>query len=161
MLAAAEPHTVHGVILAATFVTSPHASLACLRFAVCPPLVAAFRLARRLPVWLMRSRDDPLRIAKRETWSRVSAHVLAARARSVLHADTRETLGRCRQPVLSLTYAADDVVPARCSAAIGRHCPHARHVALPGSHFAMFTDPGATVAEVVRFIEVDCAPLRV
>jgi pimeloyl-ACP methyl ester carboxylesterase len=158
MLATAEPRRVRGVILAATFARSPSGPLALLRFAVRPPLVAAIRFARRLPIWILRPRHDALRIAKRQTWSRVSARGLAARARAALGADMRENLSDFRQPLLCVTYAADHVVPPWCAEEIRRHCAHARCVTLRGGHLAMFSDPGPLAAEIVRFVEVDCAP---
>jgi pimeloyl-[acyl-carrier protein] methyl ester esterase len=161
MLAAAEPRKVRGVILAATFASSPNAPLTRLRFVVRTPLVAVLRFARRLPIWMLRPRQDALRIAKQETWTRVSARGLAGRARAALGADMRETLGRCRQPFLCVTYDADDVVPPWCADEIRGHCTHARRVTLPGGHLAMFSDPGLLAAEIVRFVEVDCAPAGV
>lgn len=158
MLAAAEPRKVRGMILAATFVSSPSLPLARLSFAVRTPLVAVLRLARRLPIWILRPREDALRIAKQETWSRVSAHGLAGRARAALGADVREVLSRCQQPLLWITYDADDVVPTWRADEIRRYCIHARSVTLPGEHLAMFRDPESLAAEIVRFVEVDCAP---
>jgi pimeloyl-ACP methyl ester carboxylesterase len=157
MLAAAEPRKVRGMILAATFVSSPNLPLARLRFAVRTPLVAMLRLARRLPIWMLRPQHDALRAAKQETWSRVSARGLAARARAALGADVRETLSQCRQPLLWVTYDADDVVPLWGADEIRRYCIHARNVTLPGDHLAMFHDPESLATEVVRFVEVDCA----
>ena len=161
MLAAAEPRKVRDIILAATFVSSPSRRLAHVRFAVRTPLVAVLRFARRLPFWTLRPRRDTLRIAKQETWSRVSAHSLASRARAALAADMRETLRRCGQPLLCVTYDADDVVPPWCADDIRRHCIHARRVTLHGGHLAMFSDPGPLAAEIARFVDVDCAPAGV
>jgi pimeloyl-ACP methyl ester carboxylesterase len=161
MLAATEARRVRGVILAATFASSPSAPLALLRFAVRTPLVAVLRFARRLPIWILVPQRNALRIAKRETWSRVSAHGLAARARAALGADMRETLMRCGQPLLCVTYDMDRVVPPWCADEIQRHCMRARRVTLPGGHLAMFGDPGPLAAEIVRFVEVDCAPASV
>jgi pimeloyl-ACP methyl ester carboxylesterase len=157
MLAAAEPRRVQGMILAATFVSSPSLLLARMRVAVRTPLVAAIRLTRRLPIWILRSQQDALRIAKQETWSRVGARELAARARAALAADVRDALSRCQQPVLSVTYDADEVVSPRCGDEIRRYCTHARHVTLPGGHLAVFHDPEPLAAQIVRFVEVDCA----
>jgi len=157
LLAASEPRKVRGVILAATFASSPGGSLTHLRFAVRTPLVAVLRFARRLPIWILRPRRDALRIAKQETWSRVSARALATRARAALGADMRETLRRCGQPLLCVTYDADDVVPARCADEIQGHCTQARRITLPGGHLAMFSDPEPLAAAIVRFVEVDCA----
>lgn len=161
ILAAAEPRKVRGVILAATFVSSPSYRLGPLRFAIRAPLVALVRTARRLPVWTLHPLRDALRTAKRETWSRVSSRGLAGRARAALGADMREALTRCEQPLLCVTYDADDVVPPRCADEIRRHCAHARRVTLPGGHLAMFSDPGPLAAEIVQFVETDCAPVLV
>ena len=73
----------------------------------------------------------------------------------------REALTRCEQPLLCVTYDADDVVPPRCADEIRRHCAHARRVTLPGGHLAMFSDPGPLAAEIVQFVETDCAPVLV
>ena len=156
MLAAAEQQKVRGVILVATFASSPNGRLSRLRFFVRTPLVAVLRFARRLPIWTRRPREDRLRIAKEETWSRVSARNLAGRARAALGADLCETLSRCIQPLLCVAYDADDVVPLQCADEIRRHCRHARCVILPGGHLAMFSDPGPLAAEIVRFVEMDC-----
>jgi pimeloyl-ACP methyl ester carboxylesterase len=158
MLAAAEPRKVQGLILAATFASSPSGPLTRLRFVIRTPLVALLRFARRLPTWIRCPPQDALRIAKRETWSRVSSYGLAGRARAALGADACETLRRCDQPLLCVTYDRDAVVPSSCADDIQRHCMHARRVTLPGGHLAMFSDPGPLSAEIVRFVEIDCAP---
>jgi pimeloyl-ACP methyl ester carboxylesterase len=73
----------------------------------------------------------------------------------------RETLRGCEQPLLCVTYEADAVVPLSCADEIRDHCMHARRVTLPGGHLAMFTDPEPLAAEIVRFVEVDCASASV
>jgi len=160
MLAAAEPRKVRGIILAATFVSSSSLPLTRSRVVVQTPLVAAIRLARRFPLWILRPPQDAMRIAKRETWSRVSARALASRARAALGVDLRGTLSLCQQPLLCVTYDADNVIPTRSSDEIRRFCAHARGVRLAGGHLAMFHDPEPLAAEIVRFVEVDCAPMR-
>jgi pimeloyl-[acyl-carrier protein] methyl ester esterase len=161
MLAMSEPRKVCGMILIATFASSPNVALTRLRFAARTPLVSALRFARRLPIWMRMSPQDALRIAKQETWSRVTSRALAGRARAALGADMRETLRRCKQPMLCVNYEADDVVPTSCADEIVDHSMHARRVALPGGHLAMFGDPRPLATEIVRFIEVDCARQRV
>ena len=73
----------------------------------------------------------------------------------------RETLHRCGQPLLCVSYEADNVVPPKCADEIQSHCMQARRVTLPGGHLAMFSDPEPLAVEIVRFIEVDCAPAGV
>lgn len=151
MLAAAAPDKVRGLILNATFLRSPRPALAPLRFAIRGPLVWTLRLLRRLPVWA-RPGNDSTRIAKRETWARVSARGLAGRARAVLGSDVRELWRGCRLPALCVIYDADKVVPRRWSEEIVASRPSTRLVTLPGGHLGMFDDPQALVAEIVRFV---------
>src|SRR5262249_39465514 len=76
MLAAEEPKRVKGVILAATFVQAPRPSLRRLRFACAGPTLWIWRVMGRIPIWASRRRDDPMRVAKAETFRRVSARCL-------------------------------------------------------------------------------------
>lgn len=151
MLAAAEPHKVRGLILSATFLRTPRPYLAPFRPALRAPVLWSLRVARRLPVWL-RSSDDELRLAKRETWQRVSARGLAARARAALKVDVRTVLADCTQEILSVTYDRDTVVPRHNAEEIRQHCPRARQLMLPGDHLAMFTDPAPLAGAIAAFI---------
>ncbi|MGC3991026.1 MAG: alpha/beta hydrolase [Chthoniobacteraceae bacterium] len=151
MLAAVEPERVKGIILCSTFVRAPKPGLPRYRFAMVPPVVWTLRAMRRLPVWLRR-RDDPLRVAKAETWSRVSAQALAERGRAILEVDVRETLQNCPQPVLCLDFADDQVVPRHNAEEICQLHLAATMVTLPGGHFGMFTHPGPVAEQVVSFI---------
>src|SRR5688572_7920283 len=153
MLAHAEPEKVRGIILSATFVRSPRQRLRRLRFAAVGPVIWAFRATRRLPIWMLRRREDPFRRAKAETWSRVSAYCLAARMRAVLGVDVRDALRSCAQPVLCVAFDDDEVVPRTNAAEIVLHRPSTRLVMLPGRHLAMFSDPIRLAEEVVRFVQ--------
>src|SRR5262245_22326935 len=152
MLAAAEPGRVRGLILAATFLRSPKEGLARIRFAAVEPMIWSIRTVRRIPIWL-RKRTDPLRLAKAETWSRVSARCLAARTRAVLGVDVREEFRRCSRPVLCVAFGEDRVVPRDKTAEFLVHRPSARLVTLPGGHLAMHSDPIRLRDEVVRFMQ--------
>ena len=77
MLAAAEPDRVRGLILSATFLRAPGRHLSSLRLIACGPIIWIMRIARRIPIWTLRRRDDPYRRAKAEIWRRVSARCLA------------------------------------------------------------------------------------
>jgi len=79
MLAAEEPKRVKGVILAATFVRAPHPGLRFFRFACHGPTLWMWRIARRIPIWALRARRDPLRMARAETLRRVPARCFAGR----------------------------------------------------------------------------------
>jgi len=153
MLAASEPEKVRGLILGATFLRAPRRLPAALRLVARAPAVAALRWLRRLPVWVLRTPDDPLRQAKRRTWAQVSARALAGRARAVLGADVRDLLSRCPQPLLCVAYAEDRVVARRYAQEIMAGGASARLVTLPGGHLGMFADPAALAAEILRFVE--------
>ena len=153
MLARENPDNVRGLILAATFLRSPRRRWMRLRFAMVGPVVWTVRAARRVPVWMLRRRQDPLRRAKAETWARVSARVLAARARAVVDVDVREVIRGCRQPMLCIAFDADRVVPPANAEEILRLSPSAQLVVLPGRHLAMHLDPDPLAAAVARFID--------
>ena len=152
-LAAAEPANVKGLILCASFVRAPIRSLPGLRFFVRGPLVWLLRFARRIPLWIRRERRDPLRIAKSETWSRVPARALAARARAALAVDMRALLRVCASPVLAIEFVDDTVVPRRSGDEIRDVRPSAHRITLRGGHLAVHADPAPVAAEVGRFIE--------
>jgi pimeloyl-ACP methyl ester carboxylesterase len=157
MLARAQPEKVRGMILSASFLRSPQPRLARFRFAAVSPVVGMIRTLRRVPVWTLRSKADPLRRAKAETWSRVSSRVLAGRVRAILDVDVREALRSCPQPLLCAVYADDRLVSRKNADEILQYHEAAELVILPGGHMAMHSDPGRLVTEVVRFIRsVEC-----
>jgi pimeloyl-ACP methyl ester carboxylesterase len=151
LLAASDPHLVRGLILSATFLRAPDETLARWRFLVVPPVVALVRTVRRVPVW-MRPSGDPLRVAKAEVWTRVSARTLAARARAVLSTDVRRVYRDGRHPVLCAAYEADRVVPRACAAEIVDGRRGARLVLLPGGHLGMHADPVPLSNAVAAFL---------
>jgi len=157
MLARADPEKVRGLILSASFLRLPQPPLAGFRFAAVSPVVGMIRTLRRLPIWTLRRRADPLRRAKAETWSRVSSRVLAARTRAILDVDVREALQSCPQPLLCVAYADDRVVSRENADEILQYHRAAELVILPGGHLAMHSDPAGLATEVVRFIRsVEC-----
>lgn len=150
-LASEEPSHVRGVILLATFLRSPQRRFSHLRFAIVGPVVWVLRGMRRVPV-LFRRPDDALRVAKAETWSRVPAGVLAARARAAVAVDVREAMSRCAQPVLCVSFDRDDVVPLSNAEEIRQYSPAAELVTLPGGHLAMFADPQPLAGVITSFV---------
>jgi pimeloyl-ACP methyl ester carboxylesterase len=103
-------------------------------------------------MWTSRSGDDPLRLAKAETFRRVSARSLAGRARAILDVDVRAELRRCSQPVLCISFTDDRVVPRSSVDAILRETPTAACTSLAGSHFSGWMNSGLLAAEVETFI---------
>jgi pimeloyl-ACP methyl ester carboxylesterase len=152
MLAAAEPQKVRGIILAATFLRTPGRKLRWFRFAAVGPVIWVLRAARRIPVWTLRDRNDSFRRAKAETWSRVSARVLAARLRAILGVDVRDQIRDCIQPVTCIAFDNDRVVPRSSTEDILLHRPSAKLLMLPGDHFAFYADPARFANEIVGFV---------
>ena len=152
MLAAAEPERVRGVILTATFVRPPHGWLRWTGFALVGPVVWSWRVLRRLPLWLFRSRSDPLRSAKTQTWSRIPAGVLARRLRMIAGVDARPALRACRAPVLYLASSHDAVVPQYNVDEIRFERPSVQVATIEGRHQAMYTNPRPAALAIVRFM---------
>ena len=152
MLAAAEPARVRGLILSATFLRTPTAYLPCLRFAAVGPLIGTIRTLRRLPLWMLRRREDPYRQAKAEIWRRVSAKCLAARVRAILGVDVREVFRRGSGPVLCITFREDKVVPRHNAEEISQSRRDVEVIEIPGDHFAMWKRPTLWTEAVVSFI---------
>ncbi|MBL6765833.1 MAG: alpha/beta hydrolase [Verrucomicrobiae bacterium] len=152
LLAASEPERVRGIILSATFITSPRPRLSQFRFLMRGPVVGTTRFLRRLPIWFGRSKQDPFRIAKAETWTRVSSGTLAARIRILLAVDVRSELNRCRQPTLCVTFDDDEAVPREKAQEILREAQNAKSVNLSGPHLAMVLNPTPLAQEIEKFI---------
>ena len=152
MLAAEQPERVKGVILAATFVRAPHSGLRFFRFACNGPTLWMWRIARRIPIWMLRSRHDPVRMAKAETLRAVPARCFAGRVRAVMDVDVSAVLRQCRQPILCLSFTRDLVVPRRNVEAILREAPSARHAAVAGGHFSGCSNSEVLAAEVEKFL---------
>src|SRR5215468_3501013 len=104
MLAAEEPKRVKGVILVATFVRLPRPTLRFLRFACHGPMLWMWRILRRIPMWALRSRRDPLRMVRAETLRSVPSRTFAGRVRAVLDVDASAALRRCAQPILCISF---------------------------------------------------------
>jgi pimeloyl-ACP methyl ester carboxylesterase len=152
MLAVAEPQKVRGIILSATFLRSPLRMRSWFRFAASGPVIWVLRAARRIPVWALKDRNDPFRQAKAETWSRVSAHALAARLRGVIEVDVRDKFRACRQPVACIAFDNDRVVPRNSTEDILTNRPSVKLVTLPGDHFAFYADPARFAKAIVEFV---------
>jgi len=152
MLAAEEPERVKGVVLVATFVRLPRPMLRFFRFACTGTTLWMWRIARRIPIWLVRSRRDPLRLAKAETLRTVPARCFAARTRAVIDVDASAALRECRQPILCISFARDMVVPRKNVAAILREAPSTAHATVAGGHFTGCANSGALAAEVEAFV---------
>jgi len=122
------------------------------------PLVALVRTLRRLPIWLGRSPDDPLRRDKAEIWRRVRPHTLAARTRAIRRVDACDDLQAVLQPVQYVASSGDNVVPAHNAAQIRSLRPDVDVVTIDGDHFALYANAQAgadAIAAFVRRIDAD------
>ena len=153
MLAEAEPKKVRGVILATTFVRPPRRIYVQMRFTSVAPTIWLIRTCRRIPGWLSRGQTHQLRLDTAEIWKRVPAHIVAARIRTLLNVDARELLKRCHAPVLCIAGSNDGVVPSRNVEEIVRVRPTVSVRRIKGRHFAIYTNPTATVEALTEFIE--------
>jgi len=152
MLAAEEPKRVKGVILLATFVRLPRPTLRLFRFACHGPTLWMWRILRRIPIWALRSRRDPLRMARAETLRSVPSRTFAGRVRAVLDVDASAALRRCAQPILCISFAQDLVVPRKNVDAILREAPAAAHRTVAGGHFTGCTNASALAAQIEAFL---------
>ncbi|HKE88377.1 MAG TPA: alpha/beta hydrolase [Vicinamibacterales bacterium] len=152
MLAAAEPRRTRGVILSASFVRPPHPMLAWFRFAAVDGVITMVRIARRIPLFLSINGARDARRDKAETWARVSARTLAARARAILRVDARDLLRRCDAPIVYLAASRDAVVPRRNADEIVRQAPSTRVMVIEGPHLAMYTNPHAAAEAICRVL---------
>jgi pimeloyl-[acyl-carrier protein] methyl ester esterase len=146
------PDRVRAVILCSTFVRAPLAWMPPLRALLRTPVVGAMRFLRRLPLWLGRPPDDPLRRDKAILWQRVPARTLAARARAIAAVDARKDLRDCTRPILYLAASDDTVVPPANLAEVLRERPAVQVATIAGNHFALYANPEAAVTAIEPFV---------
>ena len=145
---AAQP-PVAGIILCASFVTSPRSTA--LRAVAKAPL---FRLGP--PPWLLAKflcgGDTLLARQVAAEVRKVSPAVLAARAVETLKVNDAARLGGTRCPLLYLQAAGDWVVPARCFKDIALSRPDVELVRLDAPHLMLQTSPELAWQAMVPFL---------
>ena len=124
-----------------------------MRFTSVAPIIWLIRTCRRIPGWLSSGPTYQLRRDTAEIWKRVAAHIVAARIRSLLNVDARELLGKCPAPVLCIAGSNDGVVPWRNVEEIVRVRPSVSVCRIKGRHFAIYTNPTATMEAITGFME--------
>lgn len=154
-LASADALRVRGLVLSTSFVRMPQPQLAKWAPLASTGVIGALRTVRRLPVWFGRRPTDPFRIAKAETWRRVSSRELAARIRSVMHEDAGAHLRTLGVPLLCLAATADTVVPPHNVDDIVALRPDLRVAELPGSHMALFHQAELAARHIAAFLRAD------
>jgi pimeloyl-ACP methyl ester carboxylesterase len=116
------------------------------------PTVWAWRVGRRLPLWIFRPPGDEFWRAKSRTWAQVRSSTLAARLKTISRLDARDCLRACAQPVLCIASANDAVVPRHNLAEILRVRPSTRVVTIDGGHHALYTNAKSAARAIAIFI---------
>jgi pimeloyl-ACP methyl ester carboxylesterase len=139
-------------VLCASFVTPPHPGLIPFRFAVTPPVIVVVRALRRTRLLIPGWASAEMRKAKAMTWRRVTARVLAARARSALGFDARRLLAECRPRIMYLVSTHDEVIPRTNLDEVLAHAPQTEVAEIEGPHLALFTNPVQSAARIAGFL---------
>lgn len=153
MVAASRPTRVSALMLCSSFVTPPHPALVPLRFAMTAPVIAAVRAVRRTRLLIPGWASAEMRKAKAMTWRRVTARVLAARARAAMGVDARRLLAECRPGILYLASTRDEVIPRTSLDEVLVHAPHTEVAEIEGPHLALFTNPVQSAARIAEFLQ--------
>jgi pimeloyl-ACP methyl ester carboxylesterase len=74
------------------------------------------------------------------------------RVRALLTVDARESLRRCRPPVLYLASSHDQVVPPHNVAEIVHIRPSVQVRTIAGYHLALYTNPAAAASAICEFL---------
>jgi pimeloyl-ACP methyl ester carboxylesterase len=152
-IAAAQPPGLVGVVLVASFVSSP------LRWLPSPlvrpwllaPLARSRMLNRRQ--LLDAAAPDELVDLVAKTIAQVPAATLAARVRRVLTLDARDALAACKAPLLYLQASRDRIVSERSVNEIRAGRPDVIVERIEGPHLLLQCNPSAGARAVERFLE--------
>ncbi len=153
-LAASPPPGLAGVVLVATFASSPVPIPGWLARTLRPALAAAHP-PRGLVVRRQLGPDAPeaLADALMAAIHSVELPVMAGRQIAVLEVDERAQLERAAVPVAYLQAAQDSTVPARSGRAIQALCPELHFERVPGPHLLLQSEPQACVEALERIWE--------
>jgi pimeloyl-ACP methyl ester carboxylesterase len=151
LLAAAPPPYLRGVVLAATFASSPWPLGRWLAPLVRSPIAALAPLGSRALGTASGELGARLRRDQRAAWARLRPATLAGRVRSVLRVDVRQELAACRLPVLAFASERDLVVPGWNARRLQRLLPAIETAPLPGGHLALHTAAPLAAARLAAF----------
>lgn len=146
-LAAAEPDRVRGVVMAASFVTSPLPA-----WARPLPLGLGFRVplaARTAGLVVGRGRESAKRL--RDAIASCDPRVLAYRMREVAHVDVREAWRALDAAVLAIHAGRDRLIPERCRRAMRDGRPGLREVTIDAPHAVLQLAPDASWRAIDAF----------
>lgn len=148
--AARRPPGLAGVILVATFASSPYPRV--LRHLIRPWM---FGLGRglRARALLGSSPEPAIAALLPKALDHVTPEVLARRAREVLTVDATQALADCPVPILVLWGERDLVVPRRSLARVRRTRSDARVVSLDAPHLVLQTRPREAARAIAGFAD--------
>jgi pimeloyl-ACP methyl ester carboxylesterase len=152
-LAALRPAGLRGVVLCASFASSP---MRCAKLlARLLPLAPVRWAARTLwPRRLMgRFRSAEVTRLMRQALDRVSAAVLRARIKAVLSVDVTSALAAIDLPMLYLQAGEDAVVPPRAAAEFAQIARRGTVETIPGPHLLLQCAPSAAARAIERFLD--------
>jgi len=152
MAAHRHPENLLGIILAATFVTSPMPRwINSLKRIVNTPFLD-MRPVRYINNRLMgRKCDEKTRSWVHKNMPRLRRDVLAGRIRSVLEVNAREELKKCQAPVLYIAGADDWLIGKKCLDAIWLCRPDVEIKVLEGCHMILQTNPVEAAKAILMF----------
>ena len=148
-LAAAPPPGLAGVMLVATFATSPVRIPAWVVRALAPMLASAPSPRSLVAPRLLGPTPPPaLADALMAAIHTVDPAVIALRQVAVLNVDVRPHLANAMVPLGYLQATRDRVVPARCSQSIQAVHPDLQLERIPGPHLLLQSEPRACAAAI-------------
>ena len=150
-LAAEPPTGLAGVVLVASFVTSPAGWAAGWLARLAAPVAFRLRPPRWALRWLLAGGDRALARRVGEAVATVRPEVLGARLRAVLAVDARAEAAACPVPVLYLRGTRDRLVPRRCGTEVAELAPQVRVADLNAPHLVLQSAPAAAAAELGRW----------
>ena len=153
MAAAGKRRNVRGVILCASFISSPMPPLLShVPFLVTPRTVNLIPWSIRRRLLLGGSGSEASRELLDSIHGTVSPAVMAARARSILGLDCSEALRACPVPILYLAASDDAIVARRSLERIRQVRPDVSSATLAGPHLILQEAPAAAARIIERFV---------
>lgn len=154
-VAATAPERLVGMILVATFVTSPLAPIVSgLARMMARPALLAKTPPRFLLRWWLLGKDAPESLIRlvHDALAMVAAQVKAGRIVELLRVDVREELRMAQVPVLYITATNDRVVSRRCGREITRDAQEVTVKHVDGPHLVLQCAPESALRRIVSFI---------
>jgi pimeloyl-ACP methyl ester carboxylesterase len=151
MLAAECPSELRGVILCASFASSPQPWFRLLAPLAQPGLLRLFPLLSQAKALLGGYSSAELRRRLGAAHSKAGPAALASRVRQVLELRASKLVSQCQVPILSVAGSRDWVVPRRSVRLIERQAASIQVATVHGPHLALLTNPKAAAQPIVQF----------